>query len=46
MRRDGNKERIPESALTGLIAAFNEITLDPSRVSHDLLGQGLATVAV
>lgn len=36
----GNKERIPESALTGLIAAFNEITLDPSTVSHDLLGQG------
>lgn len=35
-----NKERIPESALTGLIAAFNEITLDPSTVSHDLLGQG------
>ena len=28
----GNKERIPESALTGLIAAFNEITLDPSTV--------------
>lgn len=36
----GNKERIPESALTGLISAFNEITLDPSTVSHDLLGQG------
>jgi type I restriction enzyme M protein len=36
----GNKERIPESALTGLIMAFNEITLDPSTVSHDLLGQG------
>jgi type I restriction enzyme M protein len=36
----GNKERIPESALLGLIRAFNEITLDPSTVSHDLLGQG------
>lgn len=36
----GNKERIPESALLGLIKAFNEITLDPSTVSHDLLGQG------
>jgi type I restriction enzyme M protein len=36
----GNKERIPESALIGLITAFNEITLDPSTVSHDLLGQG------
>lgn len=36
----GNQERIPESALIGLIAAFNEITLDPSTVSHDLLGQG------
>lgn len=35
-----NKERIPESALLGLIKAFNEITLDPSTVSHDLLGQG------
>jgi type I restriction enzyme M protein len=36
----GNQERIPESALIGLIAAFNEITLDPSTVSHGLLGQG------
>ncbi|MFL6054986.1 MAG: N-6 DNA methylase [Actinoallomurus sp.] len=36
----GNKERIPESALLGLIKAFNEITLDPSAASHDLLGQG------
>lgn len=35
-----NKERIPESALLGLIKAFNEITLDPSTVSHDLLGRG------
>jgi type I restriction enzyme M protein len=36
----GNKERIPESALLGLISAFNEIQLDPSTVSHDLLGAG------
>jgi type I restriction enzyme M protein len=36
----GNKERIPESALLGLIKAFNEIQLDPSTVSHDLLGAG------
>lgn len=36
----GNKERIPESALLGLIKAFNETTLDPSTVSHDLLGAG------
>jgi type I restriction enzyme M protein len=36
----GNKERIPESALLGLINAFNEIQLDPSTVSHDLLGAG------
>lgn len=36
----GNKERIPESALLGLIGAFNETTLDPDTVSHDLLGAG------
>lgn len=36
----GNKERIPESALLGLIQAFNQIRLDPSTVSHDLLGAG------
>lgn len=36
----GNQERIPESALLGLIKAFNEIRLDPSTVSHDLLGAG------
>lgn len=35
-----NKERIPESALLGLINAFNETRLDPSTVSHDLLGAG------
>ena len=36
----GNKERIPESALLNLIQAFNQIRLDPSTVSHDLLGAG------
>ncbi len=36
----GNEERIPESALLGLIRAFNQIRLDPSTVSHDLLGAG------
>lgn len=36
----GNQERIPESALLGLIKAFNQIRLDPSTVSHDLLGAG------
>ncbi|WP_203722505.1 N-6 DNA methylase [Streptomyces coelicoflavus] len=36
----GNQERIPESALLGLIRAFNKIRLDPSTVSHDLLGAG------
>lgn len=36
----GNRERVPESALLGLIKAFNEIRLDPSTVSHDLLGAG------
>lgn len=36
----GNKERLPESALLGLIKAFNELSLDPSTVSHDLLGAG------
>ncbi|MBO0610686.1 type I restriction-modification system subunit M [Myceligenerans salitolerans] len=36
----GNKERIPESALLGLIQAFNQIRLDPATVSHDLLGAG------
>ena len=41
----GNKERIPESALLGLIKAFNEIQLDPSTVSHDLLGAGLRVPA-
>lgn len=36
----GNKERLPESALLGLIEAFNELPLDPTTVSHDLLGAG------
>ena len=36
----GNTERIPESALLGLIKAFNQIRLDPTTVSHDLLGAG------
>lgn len=36
----GNKERLPESALVGLIKAFNELPLDPTTVSHDLLGAG------
>lgn len=36
----GNKQRLPESALLGLIKAFNELPLDPSTVSHDLLGAG------
>lgn len=36
----GNQERMPQSALLGLIKAFNQIKLDPSTVSHDLLGAG------
>lgn len=36
----GNKERLPESALVNLIQAFNRIKLDPTTVSHDLLGAG------
>lgn len=35
----GNKERLPESALVGLIDAFNGLTLNPQNVSHDMLGQ-------
>ena len=35
-----NKDRLPESALRGLITAFNATKLDPSTVSHDMLGQG------
>lgn len=36
----GNKERIPETALLGLIRAFNSLNLNPESVTHDLLGQG------
>lgn len=36
----GNRERMPDSALLGLIQAFNQIRLDPSTVSHDVLGAG------
>lgn len=35
----GNKERLPESALVGLINAFNGLTLNLDNVSHDMLGQ-------
>jgi type I restriction enzyme M protein len=34
-----NKERLPEASLRGLITAFNETTLNPATVSHDMLGQ-------
>jgi type I restriction enzyme M protein len=34
-----NKERLPEASLRGLIMAFNETTLNPATVSHDMLGQ-------
>jgi type I restriction enzyme M protein len=34
-----NKERLPEAALRGLITAFNQTTLNPATVSHDMLGQ-------
>ena len=36
----GNEERLPESALLALIRSFNELPLDPTTVSHDLLGAG------
>jgi type I restriction enzyme M protein len=36
----GNEERLPPSALRGLVKAFDDIPLDPSTVSHDLLGAG------
>ncbi|WP_375479116.1 N-6 DNA methylase [uncultured Jatrophihabitans sp.] len=35
-----NEDRLPQSALLGLIKAFNEITLNPDTVGHDMLGQG------
>lgn len=34
-----NKERLPEASLRGLITAFNQTTLNPDTVSHDMLGQ-------
>jgi type I restriction enzyme M protein len=34
-----NKDRLPEAAVRGLITAFNQITLNPDTVSHDMLGQ-------
>jgi type I restriction enzyme M protein len=34
-----NKERLPEASLRGLITAFNQTTLNPATVSHDMLGQ-------
>lgn len=34
-----NKERLPETALVGVINKFNEITLNPDTVTTDLLGQ-------
>lgn len=36
----GNMDRLPERSLVSLIKAFDEIRLDPSTVSHDLLGAG------
>ncbi|UUZ60570.1 type I restriction-modification system subunit M [Nocardioides sp. B-3] len=35
-----NKERLPEPALVGVINKFNEITLNPTTVTTDLLGRG------
>jgi type I restriction enzyme M protein len=35
-----NTDRLPDTALHGLIRAMNRLTLDPEHVSHDLLGQG------
>lgn len=34
----GNKERLPETALTALIDAFNGLLLNPDHVTNDLLG--------
>jgi type I restriction enzyme M protein len=34
-----NKDRLPETALRGLITAFNATPLNPTTVSHDMLGQ-------
>lgn len=35
----GNKERLPESALVGLINSFNSLRLSPDQITHDMLGQ-------
>ncbi len=35
----GNKERLPESALMALVNALNGLTLNPAKVTHDMLGQ-------
>lgn len=34
----GNKDRLPETALTALLDAFHGVTLDPAHVEGDLLG--------
>ena len=36
--RWGDKERLPESALTGVIDVFDKLDLDPETVPYDLLG--------
>ena len=35
----GNQERLPDSALSGLVQAFDVLQLTPDRVSNDVLGQ-------
>lgn len=35
-----NEDRLPASALAGLVKAFNETPLNPDTVGHDMLGQG------
>ena len=34
----GNKERLPETALSALLDAFHSVTLDPDHVEGDMLG--------
>lgn len=34
----GNKDRLPDAALSALLAAFHPVTLDPDHVDGDLLG--------
>jgi type I restriction enzyme M protein len=34
----GNKERLPEPALLGLVDTFDRLTLNPQAVPHDMLG--------